>query len=272
MTLSRRTVLAGGTAAIAGLAAPALALTPEFLSKRGDLRIGLLADYPPFVFTRSGIPDTGILPSIGKVMANELWLSPSYVVIKPQSLEEMSYQEQFQRFGGLDMILHAQYDDVERLGLLHSSAYMTDQICFITLPDIREIGLFPRTFHRKKVIAFPDQMVREFMMNSPDSGKVNIDYNVTPDDLLNRIPIARMLNGEFEKFVATRRQLEWMLGISAHKFHINNIFFPDQNTRKDFCILVNPQSPWILEAVQKKITAMQKNYQLQNIYQKYDLI
>ena len=261
--------MAGG---MAGLATPALALTPDFLSKRGDLRIGLLANYPPFVFTRSGVPDTGILPSIGKVLANEMWLAPSFIPLDVKSLEKYSYQEQFKRFGGLDIIMHVQSDSTQSRGFLHSRSYLEDQICFISLPDIREIGLFPRTFHRKKVLAFPGQMVREFMVNSPDAAKVDIDYGVTSEDLLSRAPLERMLIGEFEKFVATRRQLEWMLGNSAHKFHINNIFFPDQNTRKDFCILVNPESPWILEIIDRKILAMQRNYQLHKIYQKYNLI
>ena len=272
MTVSRRTLLAGSAAAVAGLATPALALTPDFLTQRGDLRIGLLADYPPFSFSRFGVYDTGILPSIGKIIANEMWLSPSYVAIRPENLEDLSYQDQFARFGGLDIIMHVQHDGMENTKLLHSVDYITDQICYITLPDIREIGLFPRTFQRKRVIAFPDQMVRKFMMNSPDAAKVEIDYDVRAEDLLNKTPIERLLNGEFEKFVATRRQLEWMLGDSVHKFHINNIFFPNQKTHKGFCILINPESPWILDIVQEKIIEMQANYQLQKIFQKYDLI
>lgn len=272
MTVSRRAVLAGGGAAIAGLSAPALALTPDFIAKRGDLRIGLLADYPPFVFHRLGIPDTGILPSIGKIIANEMWLSPSYVVIEPEMAQDLSNPKLFQRNGGLDIIAHVPQTAAAEAGLLHSMPYIIDQLCFITLPDIREIGLFPRTFRSKRVIAFPDQMVRKLMQQSPDAHKVRVDYQVTPDDLLNRIPIARMLNGEFEKFIATRRQLEWMLGDSAHKFHINNIFFPNQNSRTEYTFAVNPESPWILDIVEKKIAQMHKNFKLQKIFQKYDLI
>ena len=81
-----------------------------------------------------------------------------------------------------------------------------------------------------------------------------------------------LFDGEFEKFVATRRQLEWILGASTHKFHINTIFFPNQNSRTDYCLAINPESPWILDIVQKKIAAMHESFQLQKIFQKYDLI
>ena len=272
MVVSRRTLLAGGAAAYAGLATSASALTEDFLSKRGDLRIGVLADHPPFVFTRLGVPNTGVVPSIGKIIANEMWLSPNYVAIDSQSFTGFSDPKLFQRNGGLDIIAHVPQYEAAKAGMLLSMPYITDQVCFITLPDMREIGLFPRTFKDKKVIAFPDHMVRKLMIQNPDFDKVTIDYDVTPDDLLNKTPLARMLQGEFDKFIATRRQLEWMLGESAHKFHINNIFFPNQNSRAHYCFAVNPESPWILEVIQKKIAELHDNFKLQRIFQKYDLI
>lgn len=267
---SRRTVL--GVAA-STLASPALSLTPGYIEGRGDLRIGLLADYPPYVFLRSERPHSGILPSIGSAMAQSLWLTPSFSVITPVQYLGAPINDIFAFYGGLDVLMHVPKDIAVKEGILHSSSYISDGLGFIGLPDVRTIGIYPSTFRGRKVLFFPDQMVqRELMSRQIPAHFVDVSYETSINDLSSRIPLEKLLNNEVNNFVASRRQLEWMNSGSVHQFQVNDLLIGGKSTQREFCVAVNPDSAWILEKIENHIAKMRSNYELQLLYNKYNLI
>ena len=276
-SLSRRRLLfeGGSSLALVGagqtLARPALALSEEFLRARGDLRIGLLSTLPPYDMSLGEGTSLGLLPSIARNFARELWLSPSYVRINDEDILSFTPQDLFQRNGGIDLIVHAPKKWAQQHNVLVSDVYIRDQLNFITVPNLSQIAIFPTNFYESRVLAYPDYLIKRMVASTPAIERVRLSYQLKREDLFTSLPLEMVLRGEFEHYIAPHNQLRWMLKNSSYNFYLNEMFFQGQSAVVEFCVMVNPNSPWILPVVNKVLRALVAEGKMIKILHQYHL-
>ena len=286
----RRSFLTGlglaTTAGLATIAAPTLGretpqATPEdleaenrFLQDRVDLRFAILAGFPPFVnySPDSEVGSSGFLPDLAKALALDFWLIATNVVVNTDDTVTGDFDELFSRYGGVDVLLHVNREHIPKgYEQLSSISYITDSVGYISMPDRSEFGLFPQTFHNKKVLAFPDPLITEYVRNHPTEHQIPISYQVSPRDLYAAKPIEYLEAGKFDTFISSYRQLQWQIARTQHKFHINSLFFLNRLSGFEFCAVVNPKTPWLVNKINHTLRALSEDGRFARLMKKHGI-